>query len=159
MCVEFSSRDLNLSLYFPHLASNYSCGMIITPRVCGSNFTWNWNVVLKPKIKGNFFFFLLHLKRKHLLRWFIVLIKQKKLDFYFFEKLKKKKIRDMVFKNQINFNLDQRHVVFKNQIIQLKVVGNWRVVLEIDQFNYKVGQNFFFLKLSKAISWSHCFTF
>ena len=30
----------------------------------------------------------------------------------------------MVFKNQINFNLDLRHVVFKNQIIQLKVVGN-----------------------------------
>ena len=51
----------------------------------------------------------------------------------------------MVFKNQINFNLDLTHVVFKNQIIQLKVVGNWRAVLEIDQFNYKAGHFFFFL--------------
>ena len=89
MCVEFSSRDLNLSLYFPHLTSNYSCGMIITPRVCGSNFTWNWNVVLKPKIKGNFFFFA-PFKEETSIEMIYSPYKTEKIRLLFFWKVKKK---------------------------------------------------------------------
>ena len=36
MCVRLFSGDLNSDSYLPHPTSTYTCGVTITPKVCGS---------------------------------------------------------------------------------------------------------------------------
>ena len=37
MCIKLHSRELNIGPYPLHLTSNYTCGVIIAPRVCSSD--------------------------------------------------------------------------------------------------------------------------
>ena len=59
MCVKLPPRDLNLVPCLPHSTSTYTCGVTVTPRVCGGNMHSFLSIKIIPKITMHVNFYVL----------------------------------------------------------------------------------------------------